>query len=115
MVPAGVDSLRWQVTYLFDPRLLFVVVFVRVQILHSYEDIGEQALGPIGRRLVAVFQSVTLFGVCTIFLIIIGGNMYTLVPDLALHVWSEKRERKKRTHSRIHTRALFPVPSLIVW
>lgn len=43
--------------------------------LKTYEDIGEQALGIWGRRMVGFFQVITLFGVCTIFLILIGGNM----------------------------------------
>jgi proton-coupled amino acid transporter len=55
--------------------------------LLSYEDIGEQALGVRGRRMVACFQVLTLFGVCTIFLILIGGNMNKLVPALTEHDW----------------------------
>jgi amino acid permease len=57
------------------------------QMLRTYEDIGEQALGIWGRRIVAFFQIITLFGVCTIFLILIGGNMNTLVGQLSLHDW----------------------------
>jgi amino acid permease len=58
------------------------------KILRTYEDIGEQALGRTGRTIVGVFQCITLFGVCTIFLIIIGGDMTTLVPRLSLHDWA---------------------------
>lgn len=55
--------------------------------LKSYEDIGEAAMGVKGRRIVAFFQTITLFGVCTIFLILMGGNMNTLVSELTLHDW----------------------------
>ncbi len=55
--------------------------------LKTYEAIGEQAMGKRGRLMVGFFQTVTLFGVCTIFLILIGGNMATLVPSLSLHDW----------------------------
>lgn len=55
--------------------------------LESYEDIGEATFGSGGRKLVTFLQCVTLFGVCTVFLIIIGDNMHTLVPQLTLHVW----------------------------
>jgi len=65
-------------------RCMFAIPGRRVR---SYEDIGEMALGPKGRTMVAVFQTITLFGVCTIFLILIGGNMNTIVPKLTLHVW----------------------------
>ena len=55
--------------------------------LKTYEDIGEAAMGVKGRRMVAFFQTITLFGVCTIFLILMGGNMNTLVSQLTLHDW----------------------------
>lgn len=61
-------------------------------LLRTYEDIGELAMGKWGRRLVGFFQTITLFGVCTIFLILIGGNMTTLVPKLTLHAWSDEQE-----------------------
>jgi len=56
--------------------------------LKTYEDIGEACFGIVGRRVVAVFQSLTLFGVCTIFLILIGGNMENMVPQLTYHDWA---------------------------
>lgn len=69
-------------------KYLCACMFARPGVmLRTYEDIGEQALGKWGRRMVAFFQIITLFGVCTIFLILIGGNMTTLVPKLSLHDW----------------------------
>lgn len=53
----------------------------------SYEDVAEAAFGLGGRRLVAVLQSVTLFGVCTVFVVLIGDNMSQLVTELTLHAW----------------------------
>jgi amino acid permease len=46
--------------------------------LRTYEDIGEQAFGHLGRRVVGFFQIITLFGVCTIFLILIGQQLLLL-------------------------------------
>jgi len=69
-------------------KMLCACMFSRPGVmLRSYEDIGEQAYGKTGRRIVALFQVITLFGVCTIFLILIGGNMNTLVSRLTLHDW----------------------------
>lgn len=53
----------------------------------TYEDIGEAALGKWGRRLVAILQNITLFGVCTVFLVITGRNMNQLIDNLTLHEW----------------------------
>jgi len=55
--------------------------------LRTYEEIGFECFGVKGYRLVAVVQNVTLFGVCTIFLILIGSNMNTLISQLSLHDW----------------------------
>jgi len=55
--------------------------------LRSYEEIGEECFGRRGHHVVAVVQNVTLFGVCTIFLILIGSNMNVLISDLTLHDW----------------------------
>ena len=55
--------------------------------LTSYEAIGVAAMGRAGKVLVALFQNITLFGVCCIFLIIAGGNLSALIPALSLHAW----------------------------
>ena len=55
--------------------------------LSTYEDIGIAAMGPAGKLLVALVQNITLFGVCCIFLIIAGGNLSALLPQLSLHGW----------------------------
>ena len=88
-------------------KLLCACMFARPGVmLRTYEDIGEQALGKNGRKLVAFFQVITLFGVCTIFLILIGGNMNTIVPKLSLHDWSAThhtqptQQPSKATHAR---------------
>ena len=55
--------------------------------LTSYEAIGVAAMGRPGKVIVALFQNITLFGVCCIFLIIAGGNLSALVPSLSMHAW----------------------------
>ena len=54
--------------------------------LCTYEDIGVAAMGRAGKIIVAVVLNITLFGVCCIFLIIAGGNLFSLT-SLSLHVW----------------------------
>ena len=55
--------------------------------LKTYEAIGVAALGQPGKIIVAVFQNITLYGVCCIFLIIAGGNLSALFPSLSMHAW----------------------------
>jgi len=57
--------------------------------IRCYEDIGAACFGRPGRVVVATLQSVTLIGVATIFLVLIGGNMSALVTNVSFkgHVW----------------------------
>ena len=55
--------------------------------LTTYEAVGIAAMGRPGKVIVALFQNITLFGVCCIFLIIAGGNLSALVPALSMHAW----------------------------
>ena len=108
-VGAGILSLPYALTYAgwsgillivivaagcnYTARLLVACMFaIPGRRLRTYEDIGEAALGRIGRPLVAVFQLVTLFGVCCIFLILIGGNMRHITADVLpwinYHLWT---------------------------
>lgn len=49
--------------------------------LFTYEELGEAVWGSKGRFIVSIYQSVTLFGVATIFLILIGGNLVALLKS----------------------------------
>jgi vesicular inhibitory amino acid transporter len=57
--------------------------------IRCYEDIGAACYGKVGRVVVGTLQSVTLMGVATIFLVLIGGNMSALVTNVSFkgHVW----------------------------
>ena len=68
---------------------LCAAMFVdELQPLSSYEDVGVAALGRPGKLLVSVFQNLTCYGVCCIFLIIAGGNVHALLPGvLSMHAW----------------------------
>lgn len=101
-LPIALKLVGW-----FGIVLMFIVAFVSnstakflIGCIHApvpegvkircYEDIGAACFGNIGRRFVSVLQSVTLVGVSTIFLVIIGGNMSRLVKNnvsFGSHVW----------------------------
>eukprot|EP01102_Stenamoeba_stenopodia_P021644 TRINITY_DN8787_c0_g1_i1.p1 TRINITY_DN8787_c0_g1~~TRINITY_DN8787_c0_g1_i1.p1 ORF type:complete len:453 (-),score=79.59 TRINITY_DN8787_c0_g1_i1:144-1502(-) len=57
--------------------------------LRTYEEVGYACFGKIGSIIVGIFQILQLFGVCVIFLILIGGNMTQLVTNscLTYHDW----------------------------
>jgi len=55
--------------------------------LKSYEEVGEACFGQRGRTLVGIFQHVTLFGVCTITLVLLGGSMEALSKELTVRAW----------------------------
>lgn len=57
--------------------------------LTTYEEIGEAVWGRAGKILVGVFQVLQLFGVCVIFLILIGLNLQALARNTCLtyHDW----------------------------
>jgi len=100
-LPSALKTVGW-----FGLFLMFIVAFVSnstakllIGCIHApvpegvkircYEDIGAACFGPAGRAVVAVLQSVTLVGVSTIFLVLIGGNMSALVKNVSFkgHVW----------------------------
>ena len=66
---------------------LIACMYCQDEPLTSYEAIGVAAMGKPGKIIVAVFQNITLFGVCCIFLIIAGGNLSALIPSLSMHAW----------------------------
>ena len=66
---------------------LIACMYCQDEPLTSYEAVGVAAMGRPGKVLVALFQNITLFGVCCIFLIIAGGNLSALVPALSMHAW----------------------------
>ena len=66
---------------------LIACMFALDEPLTSYEAIGVAAMGRTGKVIVALFQNITLFGVCCIFLIIAGSNLSALLPSLSLHAW----------------------------
>ena len=66
---------------------LIACMYCQDETLTSYEAIGVAAMGKSGKALVVLFQNVTLYGVCCIFLIIAGGNLSALIPALSMHAW----------------------------
>jgi len=63
--------------------------------LRTYAEIGQEAFHKvfgeskqwIGRLIVIILQLITLFGVCTVFLILAGTNMASLTGVLTDHDW----------------------------
>eukprot|EP00808_Paulinella_micropora_P016212 g50957.t1 len=72
---------------IFSAKLLVQCQTMTGERLSSYEAIGMAVHGRVGYLLVITLQNVTLLGVNTVFLIIIGENMNHLVPCLSLHEW----------------------------
>ena len=58
------------------------------RIRDTYGDIGEAAFGPTGRFLTRLFENVTFFGVCALFLILAGEFLSALPVGVDKRVWT---------------------------
>jgi len=77
-------------SYLFGWIMFQVEELFRTSKAPSYEDIGQQAIGGVGRLLTQILQWLMLIGVCTIFLVLIGVNAWQLQQIFGVS-WLSKR------------------------
>jgi len=50
--------------------------------LYTYSEVGQEAFGKVGSTVVDIFLHATLIGVATIYLILAGGNLSTLLATV---------------------------------
>jgi len=94
-LPGGVASFGW-LSLLLLPFITISAGYTAkllIRCMHivpgkrsnSYREIGIETFGSIGGVITLILQCTTLVGVCTIFLILVGGNMSAVLPWLTFH------------------------------